>query len=105
LGLKDKMRLHGVPITARGVFFAWCVFTGMFTFFPLLIAPAALLWTFIPLPAKMTFKILPAVDVNAMFKAELTEEENLQRIYDHITGLIQTAVTEEYAKRKYPVIG
>jgi 1-acyl-sn-glycerol-3-phosphate acyltransferase len=105
LGLTKRMRLHGVPITARGVFFAWCVFSGIFTFFPLLIAPAALLWTFIPLPAKMTFKILAPGDVAAMVDPALSEDENLQRIYDHVTLLIQSTLTEEYAKRKYPIIG
>ncbi len=34
LGLKEKFRLHGLPITFRSLFFAWCVATGMFTFFP-----------------------------------------------------------------------
>ena len=105
LGLKEKIRLHGVPITARGVFFAWCVATGVFTFFPLLIAPWAFLWIFIPLPAKMTFKILPPIDVAAMENPALSEEENLQLIYDHVIGRIQETVTEEYAKRKLPVVG
>ncbi|MGZ3709318.1 MAG: lysophospholipid acyltransferase family protein, partial [Bdellovibrionota bacterium] len=41
LGLKEKLRLHGFPITFRGIFFLWCVTTWVFTFFPLLIAPMA----------------------------------------------------------------
>ncbi|MBC7692043.1 MAG: hypothetical protein H7222_09755 [Methylotenera sp.] len=105
LGLKEKFRLHGLPITFRSIFFMWCVTTGIFTFFPLLIAPAAFLAIFIPLPAKMTFKILPAVDVVSMVNPELSEEENLQVIYDHVLDLIQTTVTEEYSKRKLPVVG
>ncbi|MDR3606784.1 MAG: lysophospholipid acyltransferase family protein [Oligoflexia bacterium] len=105
LGLKGSMRLHGVPITARGVFFAWCVATGMLTFFPLLLAPAAFFWTFVPMPAKMKFVILPPVDVCSMVDPKLSEEENLQKIYDHVIGTIQSTVTSEYAKRKFPILG
>lgn len=105
LGLKDKFRLHGAPITFRSLFFMWCVASGLVTFFPLLLAPAAFFSIFVPMPAKMDFKILPAVDVNAMLDPELTEEQNLQRIYDHVTGLMQEVLTEEYSKRKYPLFG
>jgi 1-acyl-sn-glycerol-3-phosphate acyltransferase len=105
LGLKSKFRLHGLPITFRSIFFMWCVATGIFTFFPLLLAPAAFLAIFIPMPAKMTFKILPAVDPTAMLDPKLSEEENLQKIYDHITQLMQNVLTKEYAKRKIPLVG
>jgi 1-acyl-sn-glycerol-3-phosphate acyltransferase len=105
LGLKERFRLHGMPITFRSLFFAWCVTSGLFTFFPLLLAPAAFFSIFVPMPAKMDFKILPPVDVNAMMDPKLTEKENIQKIYDHIVSQMQTVLTEEYAKRKYPVIG
>ena len=105
LGLKDRFRLHGLPITFRSLFFLWCVTTGIFTFFPLLLAPSALLWTFIPLPAKMTFKVLPPVEVSEMMDPDLTEEQNVQKIYDHVTGLMQRVLLEEYSKRKYPILG
>ena len=105
LGLKDKLRLHGLPITFRSIFFLWCLTTGIFTFFPLLIAPAAFAAIFVPMPSKMTFRILPAIDVVGMVDPKLSEEENLQKIYDHIIGELQTVVNEEYEKRKYPIIG
>ena len=105
LGLYDRFRLHGVPITYRSLFFMWCVATGIFTFFPLLLAPAAFASIFVPLPAKMTFKILPPIDVVAMQDPNLSEEENLQKIYDHILGVMQKVHDEEYDKRKYPIIG
>jgi 1-acyl-sn-glycerol-3-phosphate acyltransferase len=105
LGLKDKFRLHGVPVTFRSVFFLWCVATGVFTFFPLLLAPAAFASIFVPLPAKMDFRILPAIDVAAMMDPKKSEEENLQIIYDHIVGAMQTTLTKEYEKRKYPIVG
>ena len=105
LGLKEKFRLHGMPVTFRSIFFMWCLTSGIFTFFPLLIAPAAFLAIFIPLPAKMTFRILPPIDVKAMVDPKLTEEENLQRIYDHVISVLQRAVDEGYAKRKLPIIG
>ena len=105
LGLKDKFRLHGFPITFRSIFFFWCVATGMFTFFPLLLAPAAFAAIFVPMPTKMTFRVLKPIDVCAMVDPALSEEENLQKIYDHVLKVIQDTVTEEYGKRKLPVIG
>ncbi len=105
LGLYDRMRLHGVPITYRGLFFLWCVVTGVFTFFPLLIAPLAFTSIFIPLPAKMTFRILPPIDICAMVDPKYSEEDNLQRIYDHVLEIMRRVHDEEYAKRKLPVVG
>lgn len=105
LGLKEKMRLHGVPITFRGIFFVWCLVSGLFTVFPLFLAPAAFLSIFIPLPTKMTFRILPPIDVCSMTDPTLSEEENIQRIYDHVLDAMQRVLTEEYEKRRFPVLG
>jgi 1-acyl-sn-glycerol-3-phosphate acyltransferase len=105
LGLKKKLRLHGLPLTFRSIFFLWCVTTGVFTFFPLLIAPAAFMSIFVPMPAKMTFRVLPAIDVCALENPSKTEEENLQTIYDHVLSAMQKVHDEEYAKRKYPIVG
>jgi 1-acyl-sn-glycerol-3-phosphate acyltransferase len=105
LGLKEKFRLHGLPITFRSLFFLWCVASGVLTFFPLLLAPMAFASIFIPMPAKMDFKILPPIDVNAMVDSSLTEEQNLQRIYDHVLAVMQNALTHEYTKRKLPLLG
>jgi 1-acyl-sn-glycerol-3-phosphate acyltransferase len=105
LGLKQKFRLHGLPITFRSIFFLWCMTTGVFTFFPLLLAPAAFFSIFVPMPAKMTFRILPAFDPTAMLDPNLTEEQNLQQIYDHVMTLMQDVLTAEYKKRKLPLLG
>lgn len=105
LGLYDRFRLHGFPITYRSLFFMWCVATGVFTFFPLLLAPAAFTSIFIPMPAKMNFKILPPIDPSALVDPALSEEENWQKIYDHVVGVMQKELTEGYAKRKLPIIG
>jgi 1-acyl-sn-glycerol-3-phosphate acyltransferase len=105
LGLYDRMRLHGVPITFRSIFFTWCVATGIFTFFPLLIAPAAFFAIFIPLPAKMSFRILPAIDPAVLVQEGRPEEENIQRIYDHVLEQMRSVMDAEYAKRKSPIIG
>ncbi|MCM2324004.1 MAG: acyltransferase family protein [Oligoflexia bacterium] len=105
LGVKDRLRLHGIPITFRSIFFAWCVVSGLFTFFPLLLAPVALACVFVPLPAKMTFRLLSPVDPAKLWDPALGEEENLQVIYDHIVGLMQRTLTLEYSKRKLPILG
>ena len=83
----------------------WCVTTGVFTFFPLLLAPAAFAAIFVPLPAKMTFKILPPIDVCSRVDPSLSDEQNLQEIYDHVIRTMQAVLTAEYSKRKLPIIG
>ena len=82
-----------------------CVTSGIFTFFPLLLAPAAFLSIFIPMPAKMNFKILSPIDPFKMMDSSLSEEENIQNIYDHVLKTMQGVLTEEYAKRRLPVFG
>lgn len=105
LGLKQKLRLHGFPITYRGIFFLWCLTSGVFTFFPLLITPAAFLAIFVPLPAKMTFRILEPIDPQALLDPALTDEENHAKIYQVVVDRMQKVLNDEYAKRKYPVVG
>ena len=105
LGLKAKYRLHGMPLTFRSIFFAWCVATGIFTFFPLLLAPGALAATFVPLPAKMNFKILAPIPVAELVDDSKSEEENLQHLYDLVLCKMQQTLTEEYSKRRFPIIG
>ncbi|HTL11922.1 MAG TPA: lysophospholipid acyltransferase family protein [Bdellovibrionota bacterium] len=109
LGLKEKFRLHGLPITPTSLLAMWCLSVGLITFFPLLLAPAILASAFIPLPAKMDFKILPAVDVCAIARemgdSQGDKPETLQRLYDLVVGQLQETVTTGYAGRKYPVVG
>ena len=105
LGLTEKYRLHGVPITFRLLFFLWLLATGAVTFFPLLLAPAAFAAIFIPMPSKMSFRFLPPIDVCAMVDPAKTEEENHQRIYDHVISVMQRAVIEDFAKRALPIVG
>lgn len=105
LGLKERFRLHGMPITPSGIFFMWCMATGVFTFFPFLLAPFALMSYFTPLPAKMDFRILEPIDVVGLLDPKLTEEENHQKIYDHVIKKMQSVLTREYAKRTIPVLG
>lgn len=105
LGLEKKYRLHAVPVTFRGIFLIWCLALGLVTFFPLLLVPAAFTSLFVPLPAKMSFRILPSIDVCAMYDDSKTPEENWQIIYDHVLGLIQKVFDEEMKKRKMPIVG
>jgi 1-acyl-sn-glycerol-3-phosphate acyltransferase len=105
LGLKEKFRLHGLPVTFRSLFFLWCVTTGIFTFFPLVIAPFAFMAIFIPMPAKMTFRILPPIDVVKLSDPTRSEDENLQKIYEIVLEKMQAVHDEEYAKRSFPILG
>ncbi len=105
LGLKERFRLHGVPVTFRSLFFFWCVASGLVTFFPLLLAPSAFFSIFVPMPAKMDFRILPPIDPQALCRPDWTEEQNLQYIYDYVLSEMQAVLTAEYAKRKFPLLG
>ena len=105
LGLKKKYRLHGLPITPTGLFMLFCIATGVFTFLPLLLVPAALAAMVTPLPAKMKFKILKPIPVADLWDKKLSEEENLQKLYDLVIHTIQVELSAEYAKRKLPVWG
>lgn len=109
LGLKKQFRLHGLPVTFRSIFFLWCLVTGVFTFFPLLLAPSAFASIFIPLPAKMSFELLEPVHPLELWdegeKKGLSEEENLQAIYDHIVGKMQSVLQKKYAERRFLVFG
>ncbi|MBI3557573.1 MAG: hypothetical protein HY074_15025 [Deltaproteobacteria bacterium] len=105
LGLKKKYRLHGMPVTFRTIFLAWCLATGMLTFFPLLLVPGAAMAALIPLPAKMTFKILEPIDPVALYDKAKSDEANLDYIYQVVVGEMQRVLTEEYAKRTLPILG
>lgn len=105
LGLKEKYRLHGVPITYRSLFFMWCLASGAFTLLPLFLAPAAFASIFVPLPAKMNFKMLPQIPVSDWVDRQRTDEENLQYIYDRVLEIMQDGLHSAYAKRRYPLVG
>jgi 1-acyl-sn-glycerol-3-phosphate acyltransferase len=55
----------------------------------------------IPLPAKMTSTVLPAIHVREQFG----EEPDIDEVYEHVTGVMQEALDGLAAERRYPVIG
>src|SRR5688500_14309557 len=55
----------------------------------------------IPLPAKMTSDVLPAIHLREQFG----DEPDLDEVYDHITGEMQEALSNLAAERRYPLIG
>jgi 1-acyl-sn-glycerol-3-phosphate acyltransferase len=55
----------------------------------------------IPLPAKLTTEILPAIDLREQFGPEPDPDE----IYDHVTRLMQEALDALAAERRFPVVG
>ena len=55
----------------------------------------------IPLPAKMTSEVLPAIDLRERFGPEPDPDE----VYEHVTGLMQDALDALAAERRFPVIG
>ena len=55
----------------------------------------------IPLPAKMTSEVLPAIDVRERFGPEPDPDE----VYEHVTGLMQDALDALAAERRFPVLG
>ena len=55
----------------------------------------------IPLPAKMTSDVLPAIHVREQFG----DEPDIDEVYEHVTGVMQEALDGLAAERRYPVIG
>ena len=53
----------------------------------------------------MTFRILRPIDPQSMMDPHLSEEENIQKIYDLIVGTMQRVLDEEYKKRSLPILG
>lgn len=55
----------------------------------------------LPLPAKMTSEVLPAIDV----RKEFGPEPDVDEVYEHVTTLMQVALDGLAAERRFPVIG
>ena len=55
----------------------------------------------VPLPAKITTEVLPAIDVREQFG----DEPDLDEVYEHITGEMQRTLDSLAAERRYPLIG
>jgi 1-acyl-sn-glycerol-3-phosphate acyltransferase len=55
----------------------------------------------IPLPAKMTSDVLPAIYLREQFG----DEPDIDEVYEHVTGVMQEALDGLAAERRYPVIG
>jgi 1-acyl-sn-glycerol-3-phosphate acyltransferase len=55
----------------------------------------------IPLPAKMTTEVLPAINVRERFG----ENPDVDEVYEHVTGLMQETLDGLAAERRFPVIG
>ena len=55
----------------------------------------------IPLPAKITSEVLDPIDLREMFGPE----PDLDKAYDHVTGLMQAKLSELAAERRFPILG
>jgi 1-acyl-sn-glycerol-3-phosphate acyltransferase len=55
----------------------------------------------IPLPAKMTSEVLPAIDLRERFGPE----PDIDEVYEYVTGRMQDTLDALAAERRYPIIG
>jgi 1-acyl-sn-glycerol-3-phosphate acyltransferase len=55
----------------------------------------------LPLPAKITMQVLPAIDL----REEFGKDPDIDEVYDHITATMQSALDSLAAERRFPVIG
>lgn len=55
----------------------------------------------IPLPAKMTTEVLPAIDLRERFGPD----PDIDEVYEHVTRTMQDTLSALAAERRYPVIG
>jgi 1-acyl-sn-glycerol-3-phosphate acyltransferase len=85
LGLDRLFRLKVLPISLA---IPWGVNVGDFL-------------GHVPLPAKITTEVLPAVDLREQFGPDPDVDE----VYDHVTTLMQHTLDALAAERRFPVIG
>ena len=55
----------------------------------------------IPLPAKITVEVLPAIDLRAQFG----DQPDADEVYEHVTTVMQETLETLAAERRFPVIG
>ena len=55
----------------------------------------------VPLPAKITVEVLPAIDLREQFGAEPDVDE----VYDHVTTTMQETLDALASERRLPIIG
>jgi 1-acyl-sn-glycerol-3-phosphate acyltransferase len=55
----------------------------------------------VPLPAKITIEVLPAIDV----RSEFGEKPDLGQVYDEVVGRMQSALSALQSERRLPVLG
>ena len=55
----------------------------------------------IPLPAKMTSEVLPAINLRERFG----DDPDVDEVYEHVTSLMQSTLDGLAAERRYPLIG
>jgi len=55
----------------------------------------------LPLPAKVTIEVLPAIDLHEQFGAEPDVDE----VYEHVTRVMQEALDGLAAERRWPILG
>ena len=55
----------------------------------------------IPLPAKITIEVLSPIDLREQF----VEDPDVDEVYEHVTGVMQDALSGLAAERRFPVIG
>jgi 1-acyl-sn-glycerol-3-phosphate acyltransferase len=85
LGLDKRFRLKVLPILLAP---PWGISVGDFL-------PR------IPLPAKMTTEVLPAIDL----QKEFGPDPDVDDVYRHVTRLMQETLDSLAAERRYPVLG
>jgi 1-acyl-sn-glycerol-3-phosphate acyltransferase len=55
----------------------------------------------VPLPAKITVEVLPPIDL----REEFGEEPDIDEVYDHVLGLMQSTLDALAAERRLPIVG
>jgi 1-acyl-sn-glycerol-3-phosphate acyltransferase len=55
----------------------------------------------IPLPAKITIEVLPAIDLREQFG----DDPDVDEVYEHVTRVMQETLSSLAAERRFPVFG
>lgn len=94
LGLKKRLRLESVPLTLGAAGALLVTGAAVLSIVDPLFAVAFIVGAALPLPVRITSKVLPPIDLNRALPAGLADAERVERGHEIVFGALQAAVAE-----------
>jgi 1-acyl-sn-glycerol-3-phosphate acyltransferase len=94
LGLKKRLRLESVPVTLGAAGAVLMTGAALLSIVDPLFAIAFVVGAALPLPVRITSKVLPPIDLKRAIPAGLSDAERVESGHDIVFGALQAAVAE-----------